>query len=257
MWLLQKRCICGAMGTDFLETATKDGSITLFSTKYNQHYHSVKEGAINESLYKHILPAFEHQKNKKYLKILDICFGLGYNTFLTILTNQQSSKPKKLEIISPELDEKLVNNLKNFNYPEEFKPLREIISKISESHYYEDDFIKISVIIDDARAVIQKLHDIDIVYQDAFSSDTNKELWSVEYFADIKKAMKHDGILTTYSIATPVRLSMSKNGFLIYGLKCSITRTSTLAFLEPQNIDGFIDMNLKMINNPNAMAIFD
>lgn len=69
--------------------------------------------------------------------------------------------------------------------------------------------------------------------------------------------MKHDGILTTYSIATPVRLSMSKNGFLIYGLKCSTTRTSTLAFLEPQNIDGFIDMNLKIINNPNAMAIFD
>ena len=63
---------------------TKDGSNTLFSKLYNQHYHNPDDGAINEALSKHIIPAFTFHKQKKELNILDICFGIGYNTFSTI-----------------------------------------------------------------------------------------------------------------------------------------------------------------------------
>ena len=64
--------------------ATKDGSNTLFSKLYNQHYHNPDDGAINEALSKHIIPAFTFHKDKRELNILDICFGIGYNTFSTI-----------------------------------------------------------------------------------------------------------------------------------------------------------------------------
>jgi tRNA U34 5-methylaminomethyl-2-thiouridine-forming methyltransferase MnmC len=70
------------------EIETGDGSNTLFSKEYNEHYHSTKDGAINESLYKHIIPAITHHKDKKSLKILDICFGLGYNTLATLHYNK-------------------------------------------------------------------------------------------------------------------------------------------------------------------------
>ena len=63
---------------------TKDGSNTLYSKEFNQHYHSLKEGALNESLSKHIIPAFEYHKNKLELNILDIFFGLGYNRIETL-----------------------------------------------------------------------------------------------------------------------------------------------------------------------------
>ncbi|MFW2582201.1 hypothetical protein ACN5OZ_11490, partial [Aliarcobacter butzleri] len=63
---------------------TLDGSNTLFSTKYNQHFHNTEDGAINEALSKHIIPTFFYHQNKKELNILDICFGIGYNTFSTI-----------------------------------------------------------------------------------------------------------------------------------------------------------------------------
>jgi tRNA U34 5-methylaminomethyl-2-thiouridine-forming methyltransferase MnmC len=240
-----------------LIVATADGSNTLYSQKYNQNFHSCKDGATNESLYKHIIPALTHHKNKDNLRILDICFGLGYNTFLTILQNKKSPVPKKIEIISPELDGKLVGSLKDFSYPDEFQSIKNIIAEVSENKFYEDNFLKITVLIEEAREVVKSVKNIDIVYQDAFSSDTNRELWSVEYFHDIKKAMNLDGILTTYSVATPVRLSLFENDFFIYENKSEFCRRGTLAFLKPQSIDNFVDMQLKKTRNPDAKPIFD
>ena len=75
---------------------TKDGSNTLFSQRYNQHYHNPDDGAINEALTKHIIPTFTFHKDKKELTILDICFGIGYNTFSTIYYVLQNNLDIKL-----------------------------------------------------------------------------------------------------------------------------------------------------------------
>ena len=58
---------------------TRDGSFTIYSPEYNEHYHSLKDGALKESLYKHIIPAFEHVQELSEVNILDICFGIGFN----------------------------------------------------------------------------------------------------------------------------------------------------------------------------------
>ena len=60
---------------------TNDGSIGLFSPEANDIYHSTY-GALTEAYEKFILPSeFEKffQKNSE-IKILDICFGIGYNS---------------------------------------------------------------------------------------------------------------------------------------------------------------------------------
>ena len=62
----------------------EDGSNTLFSKEFNEPYHSTKDGALHESLEKHVKPAFGIKKGQESLTILDICFGLGYNTFATL-----------------------------------------------------------------------------------------------------------------------------------------------------------------------------
>ena len=99
---------------------TKDGSNTLFSQRYNQHYHNPDDGAINEALTKHIIPTFTFQKDKKELTILDICFGIGYNTFSTIYYVLQNNLDIKLIFYSPELDGNLVKSLESFPFPKEF-----------------------------------------------------------------------------------------------------------------------------------------
>ncbi|GAB6045418.1 hypothetical protein JCM11957_10160 [Caminibacter profundus] len=215
----------------YKEVLTKDGSITLKSEKYNECYHS-SEGAVIESLYKHIYPAFEVAKKNDYyggeVKILDICYGLGYNTLLSIL-----NRPKdiKLKIYSPELDEKLVRNLKHFKYPEEFKKIRHIIESLSKDLKYEDEYVFVEIALQDAREYIKNLKNIDIIYQDAFSPKVNKELWSIEYFESLKKIINKKGVITTYSVATPVRCALYKLGFKLYTHPYDNIRKGTIASL--------------------------
>ena len=239
--------------------ATKDGSNTLFSQRYNQHYHNPDDGAINESLSKHIIPTFEFSKNKKELFILDICFGIGYNTFSTIYYVLQNKLDIKLNIYSPELDGNLVSSLDTFDFPKEFEPIKHIIKAVAKNGHYEDEKIKIEVFIGDARKYIKNLdkNSFDIVYQDAFSSDVNFELWTKEYFDDIYKLCKSDCVMSSYAIATPIRLSMNEAGFFIYEHR-PVKRKITLAFKQKQEVIGkFIDMDLKKQRNKEAVALYD
>ncbi len=204
---------------------TNDGTLTLKSEKFNECYHS-SEGAVTETLYKHIYPALSVVK-KDEIKILDICFGLGYNTFLSILNRPKNSK---LKIYSPEFDEKLVNSLKNFDYPKEFESIKHIIEEVSQNYYYKDEFVEVEVFMGDAREYIKKLDKVDIVYQDAFSPKVNTILWTIEYFRDIDRLSPK--IITTYSVATPVRYALYSLGYNIYTHPYDNIRKGTLASKE-------------------------
>ena len=109
---------------------TNDGSHTLFSLKYNQHFHNTEDGGFSEALHKHIIPAFSHSCNKKELNILDICFGLGYNSFATIFYILENKLDIKINIYSPELDFDLIKSLQNFSYPKEFEKFKNIIDEL-------------------------------------------------------------------------------------------------------------------------------
>lgn len=71
---------------------TNDGSTGLYSKADNDIYHSTY-GALTEAYEKFILPAELENflKKNSEIKILDICFGIGYNTksFLNFLYNAQ------------------------------------------------------------------------------------------------------------------------------------------------------------------------
>ncbi len=236
---------------------TKDGSNTLFSVNYNQHYHNVDDGAIQEALYKHVIPALEFHKEKTELNILDICFGLGYNTFATLYYIVKNKLPLKVTIFSPELDKKLIDSLKNFTYPKEFEDIQTIIQTLLQTHTYEDEQFCIHLFIGNAREYVKELSHMDIVYQDAFSSEVNCELWSVEYFKDIYALCKDTAIVTTYAVATPVRLSMFEAGFEIYE-HIPTKRKITLGFKQQQErIGKYVDMRLKQERNPTAKAFYD
>ncbi len=69
---------------------TNDGSVGLFSPEADDIYHSTY-GALTEAYEKFIIPSNLENflKNNSEIKILDICFGIGYNTksFLNLLLN--------------------------------------------------------------------------------------------------------------------------------------------------------------------------
>lgn len=242
--------------------STADGSYTLYNKEFDQCYHSTKEGALNESLSKHIIPALNYHKDKKELNILDICFGLGYNTIATIYYIVKNNLNIKLNIYSPEFDKDLLISLQNFKYPKEFDNFKNIIDTLSKELFYKDEKISISIYNGDAREYIKKLDvKFDIVYQDAFSSDVNRSLWTQEYFYDISLLLKNDAIITTYSIATPIRLSMYNNGISIYEYKPENSNRITIGLNRKdiyKNKDyKYIDMELKQQRNKTAKALKD
>ena len=66
---------------------TNDGSVGLFNTDFDDIYHSAT-GALTEAYEKFIYPVdFDSLLKKKSIKVLDICYGIGYNTksFLNFL----------------------------------------------------------------------------------------------------------------------------------------------------------------------------
>ncbi len=60
---------------------TNDGSVGLFSPDADDIYHSTY-GALTEAYEKFILPSNikDFLKKNNEIKILDICFGIGYNS---------------------------------------------------------------------------------------------------------------------------------------------------------------------------------
>jgi len=239
-------------------TLSQDGTFTAYSKEYNEHYHSTKDGALNESLYKHIYPAFKLKGNLKEINILDICYGLGFNTLATLLFYKQNNLQSKLNIYSPELDEKLVKSLINFKYPKEFEEFKEIIYKLSTDGVYSSKNIYIEIFLGDAREYIKRFtKKFDIVYQDAFSPSVNKVLWTQEYFKDIKNAIKDDGVLTTYSTAFKVRLALYENGFNIYLNSGENFRNATVASLVKLNEFKEVDMPHKISCNKGVSSLRD
>lgn len=236
---------------------SEDGSYTAYSEEYDEHYHSTKDGALKESLKKHVIPAFL-LIDKDEVNILDICYGLGFNTLATLWYYQKNRTGAKLHIYSPELDASLVASLENFTYPEEFLEFREVIVALSQKGSYTDENFSVEIFLGDAREYVKNFKNhFDIVYQDAFSPSVNPALWSKEYFSDIKKAMRAEGVLTTYSTALKTRLALYENGFRVYMNSADDFRTATLAsFTE---LEGFILVNMehKIRCNPDVKPLSD
>ena len=150
-----------------------------------------------------------------------------------------------------------MQSLKTFRYPKEFDSLLRIITALSEKQEYQDEHLKIKIIIGDARASIKEIDkEIDIIYQDPFSPKKNPTLWTREYFEDIYALASSSAVLTTYSVATPVRLGLYESGFYIYEYKSEHARSSTIASKAKLPLKS-IDMELKKQRNPEAMSLRD
>ncbi len=244
---------------------TDDGTRTLYSAAFDECYHSVRDGALHESLTKHVIPALTIHKEKNVLTILDICFGLGYNTWATLHYIKKHNLHTRVRIVSPEFDAALLATLKTFAYPKEFETLQPIIDAVSREGFYEDAQCTVAVYVGDAREHIQNLIAssvaVDIVYQDPFSPRKNPLLWTREWFADVRSACADDAVLTTYSIAAVTRMGLHENGFGLYEYRPPRTRKSLIASLQP--IDPLladmvpIDMHQKIRRNPVARSLRD
>ena len=219
---------------------TQDGSFSLYNDTYGDFYHSTKDGAILETLYKHIIPTFaiinadsapDFAIDSAPIKVLDICFGLGYNALFTLAF----AKRLNIAVSIHSVELHLLENLRNFCYPKilfHYLPVREILDALFSRGAWERGNLYISLHKGDARDYLAHLvrqnYAFDIIYQDAFSPSKNAELWDETHFKKLFALLKNNGTISTYSSAKKVRAICQSVGFQVYNMKWGNLKNGTI-----------------------------
>lgn len=221
---------------------TQDGSFSLYNDTYRDFYHSTKDGAILETLYKHIIPTFglacenldsasDFAIDSAPIKVLDICFGLGYNALFTLAF----AKRLNIAVSIHSVELHLLENLRDFCYPKilfHYLPVSEILDALFSRSAWECGNLYISLHKGDARDylvhLVRQNRSFDIIYQDAFSPSKNAELWDETHFQNLFALLKNNGTISTYSSAKKVREICQSVGFQVYNMKWGNLKNGTI-----------------------------
>ncbi len=192
---------------------TADNSYTLFSEKFNQHYHSIN-GALTESQHIFINLGLRFiEKNE--ISILEIGYGTGLNAILSFEENK-------------------ILNKKIYYHGIEVKPVeKDVFCKLGFENYISDANSHLlsfnekwdeEIIIGNQFALLKQIIDIqsftttkkyDIIYFDAFSPEVQPEMWTVDIFSKLSTILLTGGILVTYCSKGIVKENLRNSGFFV------------------------------------------
>lgn len=221
---------------------TEDGTVTLYNESYKELYHS-KGGAVEEAIRKYIEPCrirelAESRAASGRLRILDICFGIGYNAVAAIDAALPSGC--ETEVISLELDRGVLGEIISLEPPLRSYGLAKSVAKRclmpkARQASTRSGKALLSLRLGDARKTVQRLPGrFDAVFLDPFSVPKNPELWSKDFFEAVGRLMTDSAILATYSCAHIVRAGLVNAGFIITnGPELEKRRPCTLASRTP------------------------
>jgi len=116
---------------DFYPVITEDGTLSLFNTKINDIYHS-KIGAYTEALNKFVLPSeiVEYAQSHDNIRILDICFGLGYNTRVAINEIWKVNPKCRIHVTGIEIDPNVLACSYYVNFDGEDPQCRNVLKRL-------------------------------------------------------------------------------------------------------------------------------
>lgn len=197
---------------------TGDGSSTVRSSEFGESMHT-DAGAYEESVIKHVRACGRIVPGTRELRVLDVGFGIGYN-LCALLDEWSRLAPKPaLHIVSLEMDQSVSSCFESLSFNDGRDRWYDVVKKGFIDGHLEGDGFTVRFEFGDARRSVVDLSAegilFDVVFQDAFSPGKNPELWSLDYFRVIRKIMKDDAILTTYSAAPQVRRAMAGAGLRI------------------------------------------
>lgn len=198
--------------TGLTGVVTADGSRTLYHPEYRQHFHSIA-GAVSEAELKFVKPSrlAERLKTGENIRLLDVGYGLGYNSFAAVRTAIEQAAGK-LSIVALENDLRVIKAAAALDGIDPME--QDILQELYQKKIWRQKYVDISLIAGDARKTAATSDGkFDLIFLDAFSPEVNPELWTFDFFRLLKSLMKPHGMLLTYSSAYPVRGALLKNQF--------------------------------------------
>ena len=131
--------------SELIEVLTKDGSYSLRSMFFQENFHSLL-GALEETKLKFTSTSNLQRFKGKSLNVLDICFGLGYNS--ASLLDELIKQKSYLSLFALEIDKKpLEYSLSNKSFFKLWAPkIKRIFESLYRNDYFEDHFFKCEIL---------------------------------------------------------------------------------------------------------------
>lgn len=213
----------------FTPQLTDDGSFTFFSEEFGESFHSL-QGAKQEAWVKFVEPCQLAQKAQQpVLRLLDVCYGLGYNTATALEAIWASNPNCYVELVALELDPTVsraaiplmrtaslnaLDLLSNWS-----EPIRQLLEVLATSLEVQTNRLHARLLLGDARETIQQVErshfQADAIFLDPFSPRRCPQLWTVEFIQQLAHCSSTTGRLATYSCAAAVRTALLAAGFKI------------------------------------------
>ena len=215
--------------SELIEVLTKDGSYSLRSILFQENFHSLF-GALEETKIKFTAPSDLQRFKGKSLDVLDICFGLGYNS--ASLYNELIKQKSYLNWYALEIDKKpLEYSLRSKAFKKLWAPkVKRIFDSLYKNDCFEDQFFNCKILWGDAREKINVIpadNKFDLIYLDGFSPQKCPQVWTIEFLSKVTQKLNPQGYLITYTSSAAVRKTLRNLGLKIFTIKPNFnSRTS-------------------------------
>lgn len=219
---------------------TEDGSTTLYNARLGEHYHST-HGAMQESLHIFIEAGLKHRLGSvqdEPLRLLEIGFGTGLNALLTweeAETRGLSIHYTTLELYP--LPSEIYIQLR-YSTPHMVAQTQTRLMQLHTAPWGVEVALdrhfglhKIDMDLLTYRHPTERR--LDLIYFDAFSPETQPELWSQEIFERLLACCAPGAILVTYCAKGEVRRRLERAGFSVVRLPGPLGKREILRATVP------------------------
>lgn len=199
---------------------TADGSYTFFSHEFGECFHSY-HGAKQEAMGKFVVPTgLLERAQQDHLTILDICYGLGYNSAAALDCLWRTNPNCRVTLVALEMDRGVSEVAVANHYLQHWsRKTQDVLSQLCTEHQINASTLSARLLLGDARRTIQALVQenltADAIFLDPFSPPHCPQLWTVEFLTQVRHCLAPNGRLATYSCAAAVRAGLIAAGFQI------------------------------------------
>ncbi|KGF73599.1 hypothetical protein DO97_16580 [Neosynechococcus sphagnicola sy1] len=247
---------------------THDGSFTFFSPEFGEHFHS-REGAKTEALFKFVqATGLEQRASQQTLKLLDVCYGLGYNTAAALETIWRINPRCQVEVYGLELDETVPRAAIAPPLIDSWSPaVQTALKAIAHDYGYQTSGLQATLLIGDARQTIQQLNQwgwqADTIFFDPFSPRRCPQLWTIEFLGQVGRCLAPKGKFATYSRSAAVRTALLAAGLCLGTIPVGERHRShewsygTVAAFDPQSLHPLSPMEQEHLQTRAAIPYRD
>jgi tRNA U34 5-methylaminomethyl-2-thiouridine-forming methyltransferase MnmC len=248
----------------FTPQLTEDGSYTFFSPEFQETFHS-SFGAKQEAEVRYIEPCQikELATQQSTVRILDVCYGLGYNSAAALEAIWLVNPQCQVELIALEISADVPRQAIQYNLLAHWQlPIPSLLAELSSEFKVCQDCLFAKLLLNDARQSIQSLvtenWQADAIFLDPFSPPKCPQLWTVEFISLLSKCLTPQGRLATYSSSAAVRTALLSAGLNIGSITGAGRKSpGTIATFEYKNLPKLSIMEQEHLQTRAAIPYRD